>query len=45
VHATITIEELWFDRRRARLKTVCVVNGNIVVDGEAMVVTTRRQQD
>jgi 3-hydroxybutyryl-CoA dehydratase len=43
VHATVSITELYPDRRRVSLSTVCTVNGKVVVDGDAMVMPTSSQ--
>ena len=42
VTARVTVKALDADRGRATLETVCTVNGKTVVDGEAVVVVTRR---
>jgi aminomuconate-semialdehyde/2-hydroxymuconate-6-semialdehyde dehydrogenase len=40
VHATVTVKELMPEKCRASLSTVCTVNGEIVIDGDALVMTT-----
>lgn len=42
VDALVTVKELMPERGRAILTTVCSVDGNVVVDGEAVVKTTSR---
>jgi 3-hydroxybutyryl-CoA dehydratase len=43
VYATVTVKELMPEKCRARLTTVCTVNGEIVIDGDALVMTTSRE--
>ena len=43
VHATVTVKEITAEKRRVSLSTVCTVAGNVVVDGDALVMTTSRQ--
>lgn len=43
VHATVTVKELIPEKCRARLTTVCTVDGEIVIDGDALVMTTSRE--
>jgi 3-hydroxybutyryl-CoA dehydratase len=43
VYATVTVRELMPEKCRARLTTVCTVNGEIVIDGDALVMTTSRE--
>ncbi len=46
VHATVTVKSLNPEKARAELDTVCSVNGKVVIEGEATVMTTssaRRQ--
>ena len=43
VHATVTVKELLPEKCRARLTTVCTVDGEIVIDGDALVMTTSRE--
>jgi len=42
VHAKVTVNELIPEKSRARLTTVCTVRGEIVIDGDALVMTTSR---
>ncbi|MEN9886040.1 MAG: hypothetical protein RL758_618 [Pseudomonadota bacterium] len=42
VHATVTVKELIPEKRRVALTTVCTVRGNVVVEGDALVMTTSR---
>jgi len=44
VDAVVTVQEVILERSRAILRTVCSVDGNVVVDGEAMVKTTSRSR-
>ena len=44
VHATVTVKELIADKRRVSLSTVCTVNGNVVIDGDALVMPTSREK-
>ena len=34
VHATVTVKELFPEKRRVSLSTVCTVNGKVVIEGE-----------
>ncbi len=43
VHATVTVTQLAVDRRRVTLSTVCRVRERIVIDGDALVMTTTSQ--
>jgi len=43
VHATVTVIEISVDRRRVTLSTVCRVGEKIVIDGDALVMTTTSQ--
>ena len=46
VHATVTVKSIDLARARAELETVCRVGGKVVIEGEALVMTTssaRRQ--
>jgi 3-hydroxybutyryl-CoA dehydratase len=43
VHATVTVKELIADKRRVTLTTECRVGGKVVIDGEALVMPTTRQ--
>ena len=40
VHATVTVKSVNLEKARAVLETVCTVRGTVVIDGEAMVMTT-----
>jgi 3-hydroxybutyryl-CoA dehydratase len=42
VHARVTVKEVIAGKCRVVLDTVCTVDGKVVVDGEAMVMTTSR---
>lgn len=42
VHATVTVKTVDATRRRVTLETVCRVGGVVVIDGEALVMTTSR---
>jgi 3-hydroxybutyryl-CoA dehydratase len=44
VHATVTVTELIADKRRVKLETVCTVRGKVVIEGDALVMTTSRAQ-
>jgi len=44
VDAVVTVKEINLEKSRAVLRTVCSVDGNVVVDGEAMVKTTSRSR-
>ena len=35
VHATVTVKELFPEKRRVSLSTVCTVNGKVVIEGDA----------
>ena len=43
VHATVVVKELIPEKCRARLTTVCTVDGEIVIGGDALVITTSRE--
>ena len=43
VHATVTVTEIVADRRRVTLSTICRVGGKVVVEGDALVMTTTSQ--
>ena len=43
VHATVTVTEILVDRRRVTLSTVCRVGEKVVIDGDALVMTTTSQ--
>ena len=40
VHATVTVKSIDLVKARAELETVCRVNGKVVIDGEALVMTS-----
>lgn len=40
VHATVTVKSVDLAKARAVLETVCCVDGKVVIDGEATVMTT-----
>ena len=40
VHATVTVKSLHPGKARAELDTVCTVNGKVVIEGEALVMTS-----
>ena len=42
VHATITVKELFAEKRRVALTTVCTVGDKVVIDGDALVMPTSR---
>lgn len=42
VHATVTVKQLFPDKRRVALTTVCKVGDKVVIDGEALVMPTSR---
>ncbi|MEJ8848197.1 MaoC family dehydratase [Variovorax rhizosphaerae] len=44
VQATVTVKELFADKRRVTLATVCTVGDKVVIDGDALVLPTSRQQ-
>jgi 3-hydroxybutyryl-CoA dehydratase len=43
VQATVTVTEIIPEKRRVVLTTVCTVAGNVVIDGDAMVMPTSRE--
>lgn len=43
VHATVTVKELFPEKRRVALTTVCTVQGKVVIDGDALVMPTSRE--
>ena len=43
VHATVTVKELFPEKRRVSLSTVCTVNGKVVIEGDALVMPTSRE--
>ncbi|MEJ8827361.1 MaoC family dehydratase [Variovorax humicola] len=42
VHATVTVKELISEKRRVALSTVCTVDGQPVIEGDALVLPTSR---
>ena len=44
VHVVVTVAELIPERRRARLACVCTVDGEVVLDGEALVKVPARAE-
>lgn len=40
VHATVTVKSVDLAKARVTLETVCRVRGNVVIEGEALVMTT-----
>lgn len=42
VQATVTVKELFPEKRRVALTTVCTVKGKVVIDGDALVMPTSR---
>ena len=43
VHATVTVTEISVDRRRVTLSTICRVGEKVVIEGDALVMTTTSQ--
>jgi 3-hydroxybutyryl-CoA dehydratase len=43
VHATVTVKELFPEKRRVSLTTVCTVAGKVVIEGDALVMPTSRE--
>lgn len=43
VKATVTVKQLFPEKRRVSLTTVCTVGDTVVIDGEALVMPTARQ--
>ena len=43
MHATVTVTEIVVDRRRVTLSTICRVGGKVVIEGDALVMTTTSQ--
>jgi 3-hydroxybutyryl-CoA dehydratase len=43
VHATVTVKELFPEKRRVSLATVCTVGGKVVIEGDALVMPTARE--
>ncbi|HRF04381.1 MaoC/PaaZ C-terminal domain-containing protein [Accumulibacter sp.] len=44
VHAKVTIKEVFADKGRVALDTVCTVGDKVVIDGEAMLMPTSRSK-
>jgi 3-hydroxybutyryl-CoA dehydratase len=44
VHAKVTVKEVLAEKCRVVLDTVCTVQDKVVIDGEAMVMTTSRRK-
>jgi 3-hydroxybutyryl-CoA dehydratase len=42
VHATVTVKELFPEKRRVAMTTVCTVAGKAVIEGDALVMPTSR---
>ncbi len=42
VRATATVEEIELERKRVKMKTVCMVRHNPVLEGDAMLIVPRR---
>ena len=40
VHATVTVREMYEEKKRVRLETICTVRGTVVITGEALVKAT-----
>lgn len=43
VHATVTVKDIFPEKRRVALTTICTVAGNVVVEGDALVMPTSRE--
>ena len=43
VHASVTVKEIFPEKGRVALATVCTVAGKVVVDGDALVMPTSRE--
>ena len=43
VQATVTVKELFPEKRRVALTTVCTVKGKVVIEGDALVMPTSRE--
>ena len=43
VHATVTVKEVFPEKGRVALTTVCTVAGKVVIDGDALVMPTSRK--
>lgn len=44
VHAKVSIQEIFLDKQRAVLRTECFVKGKSVIEGEALVKATSKNQ-
>ena len=43
VHASVTVKEIFPEKARVALTTVCTVAGKVVIDGDALVIPTSRE--
>lgn len=43
VHAMVTVKELFAEKCRVALSTVCTVKGKVVIEGDALVMPTSRE--
>ena len=43
VHASVTVKEIFPEKGRVALATVCTVAGKVVIDGDALVMPTSRE--
>ena len=43
VHASVTVKEIFPEKGRVALTTVCTVAGKVVIDGDALVMPTSRE--
>ena len=44
VHAKVTVKEVFAEKGRVALDTVCTVGDTVVIDGEAMLMPTSRKK-
>ncbi|MBO3703939.1 MAG: MaoC family dehydratase, partial [Candidatus Accumulibacter sp.] len=44
VHAKVTVKEVFADKGRVALETVCTVGDKVVIDGDAMLMPTSRSK-
>jgi len=44
VHAEVTIKELIPEKRRVVMSTICTVGGKVVIEGDALVMPTSRDE-
>ncbi|MCB1757405.1 MAG: MaoC family dehydratase [Gammaproteobacteria bacterium] len=44
VHATVTVTELFPEKKRVSLTTVCTVDGKVVIEGSALVMPTSKSK-